>query len=66
MEWIALLNIVVPQAISFLKSQGQKTNPATGQPWTYPEILALAGAQLDVEDLKLLADMAQDMSEGAK
>jgi hypothetical protein len=66
MEWIALLNIVVPQAISFLRSQGQTTNPATGKPWTYPEVLAFAAPALDVEDLRLLADMAADMAEGAK
>jgi len=66
MEWITLLNIVLPQAVSFLKSQAQKTNPATGQPWTYAEVLAAAGAELDVEDLRLLADMAADMAEGAK
>jgi hypothetical protein len=66
MEWITLLNIVLPQAVAFLKSQGEKTNPATGQPWTYAEVLAAAGAELDVEDLQLLADMAADMAEGAK
>lgn len=66
MEWITILNIVLPQAIGFIKSQGQKTNPATGQPWTYAEILATAGVELDAEDLRLLADMAADMAEGAK
>ena len=66
MEWITLLNIVLPQAIGFIKAQGQNTNPATGQPWTPAEILAAAGAELDAEDLRLLADMAADIAEGAK
>jgi hypothetical protein len=66
MEWITLLNIVVPRAVAFLRSQGQVTNPATGKPWTYSEVLAYAAPELDVEDLRLLADMAQDMAEGAK
>ena len=66
MEWITLLNIVLPQAVAFLKAEGQKTNPATGRPWTYAEVLATAGAELDAEDLRLLADMAADMAEGAK
>lgn len=65
MEWISLLNIVLPQAIGFIKAQGEKTNPATGQPWTPLEVLAAAGVELDAEHLRLLADMAADMAEGA-
>lgn len=66
MEWITILNIVLPQVFGFLKSQSQKTNPATGQPWTYAEALAAGGAELDAEDLRLLADIAADMAEGAR
>lgn len=66
MEWITILNIVLPQVLGFIRAQGQKTNPATGQPWTPSEVLAAAGVELDAEDVRLLADMAADMAEGAK
>jgi hypothetical protein len=62
---IAIFNAVMPEVFSFIKGQTQTTNPATGQPWTYAEILAAAGIQLDAEHIQLLADMAADQAAGA-
>jgi hypothetical protein len=66
MGWLSILNIALPEVFKFINEQKQTTNPATGQPWTCPEILAAAGVQLDVEHLQLLTDMAADIAEGAK
>jgi protein-disulfide isomerase-like protein with CxxC motif len=63
---IAIFNIVAPEVFTFINSQKQKVNPATGQPFTYAEVLENAGIALDVEHQKLLADMAADLAEGAK
>ena len=65
-KFITIFNIVAPEVFSFINSQRQNTNPATGQPWTYAEILASAGIKLDLEHDQLLADMAKDVAEGAK
>jgi len=63
---IAIFNIVAPEVFGFINSQKQKVNPATGQPFTYAEILEASGIKLDVEHEQLLSDIAADMAEGAK
>ena len=63
---LQIFNIVAPEVFSFINSQRQTINPATGQPWTYSEILQDAGVKLDAEHAQLLADMAADIAEGAK
>lgn len=64
-EIITIFNLVAPEVFSFINSQKQKVNPATGQPFTYAEILENAGIALDAEHQQLLADMAADIAEGA-
>lgn len=65
MSWLAILNIILPEVFTFIKQQKSTTNPATGQPWTYLEILQASGIQLDAEHAQLMADMFQDLAEGA-
>jgi hypothetical protein len=62
---VAIFNIVAPEVFGFINSQKQKVNPTTGQPFTYAEILEMAGIKLDAEHEQLLRDMAADMAEGA-
>jgi hypothetical protein len=64
-EIIAIFNIVGPEVFSFINSQKQKTNPATGKPWTYSEILADAAIKLDAEHAQLMQDLAADIAAGA-
>jgi len=63
---VSIFNIVAPEIFSFINSQRQKTNPATGQPYTYAESLEIAGIQLDAEYEQLLRDMTADKAEGAQ
>jgi hypothetical protein len=64
-EIIAIFNIVAPEVFSFINQQKQTTNPATGQLWTYAEILADAGVKLDAEHAQLMQDLAADIAAGA-
>lgn len=60
MEWVAILNIVLPQVFGLIGSM-RKQDPTL----TYEQALRKAGVQVDAEVLRLLADMAKAVEEGA-
>lgn len=57
---IGIFNLVAPQVFSLITSLRQQKPSAT-----YGEILREAGVELDAEQMRLLADMAKAVSEGA-
>ena len=57
---IGIFNLVAPQVFSLISSLRQQKPNAT-----YEEILREAGLDLDAEQMRLLADMTKDVSEGA-
>lgn len=60
MEWIAVFNLVAPhvfQLIGGLKADHPEK--------TYEQVLREAGIELDAEHMRLLADMARAVEEGA-
>jgi len=63
---ISVFNIVAPEVFSLINSQRQKTNPATGRPFTYAEVLEAEGIVLDKEHARLMDDLAKDLADGAK
>lgn len=60
MEWIAILNIVLPQVFGIV-SDMRKQDPSL----TYKDALLKAGVNVDAEVLRLMADMAKAVEEGA-
>lgn len=59
-EIAQLFNIIAPHLFNLLGSI-QKANPEM----SYREVLVKAGVKLDAEDVRLLADMAKAVEEGA-
>lgn len=60
MEWIAILNIVLPQAFGFIGDL-RRQDPSL----SYEDALRKSGLKVDDEVMRLLADMAKAVQEGA-
>lgn len=60
MEWVAILNIVLPQVFGIIGDM-RKQDPTL----TYEQALRQAGVKVDAEVLRLMADMAKAVEEGA-
>ena len=60
MEWIAILNIVLPQVFGIIGDM-RRQDPTL----TYEQALRKAGVQVDAEVLRLMAEMAKAVEEGA-
>lgn len=60
MEWIAILNIVLPQVFGLIGNM-RRQDPTL----SYEQALRKAGVELDAEQMRLLADMAKAVEEGA-
>jgi hypothetical protein len=60
MEWVAILNIVLPQVFGIVSDMRRK-DPSL----TYEQALRNAGVKIDAEVLRLLAEMAKAVEEGA-
>lgn len=60
MEWIAILNIVLPQAFGFIGDL-RRQDPTL----SYKDALIKSGLKVDAEVLQLVADMAKAVEEGA-
>lgn len=57
---IGIFNLVAPQVFGLIASLRKQKPDAT-----YKEILIEAGVELDAEQMRLLADMAKAVEEGA-
>lgn len=60
MEWIAILNIVLPQVFGIIGDMRHQ-DPTL----TYEQALRKAGVQVDAEVMRLMAEMAKAVEEGA-
>jgi hypothetical protein len=60
MEWVAILNIVLPQVFGIVGDM-RKQDPSL----TYEQALRKAGVNVDAEVLRLMAEMAKAVQEGA-